>query len=116
MQLAVLGLNHKTVPVNIREQFSISPSGIHSGLHHLDTYDGIQEAVILSTCNRTEIYSVLGDGAAGAASLKNFFWIFPEIVRLKMPTFITIQTGNVSVIYLRFPPVWILWLLGKVRY
>lgn len=73
MQLAVLGLNHKTVPVNIREQFSISPSGIHSGLHHLDIYDGIQEAVILSTCNRTEIYAVLGDGAAGAASLKKFF-------------------------------------------
>ena len=104
------------MPVNIREQFSISPSGIHSGLHHLDTYDGIQEAVILSTCNRTEIYSVLGDGAAGAASLKKFFLDLSGNSQAEDATFITIQTGNVSVIYLRFPPVWILWLLGKVRY
>ena len=59
MQLVVLGLNHKTVPVDIREQFAISPDSARSGLIHLDEQEGIEEAVVLSTCNRTEIYAVL---------------------------------------------------------
>ena len=61
MQLVVLGLNHKTVPVDIREQFAISEESAKSGLCHLDEQEGIDEAVILSTCNRTEIYAVLKD-------------------------------------------------------
>ena len=62
MRLVVLGLNHKTVPVTIREQFAVSEESARSGLRHLDEQSGINEAVILSTCNRTEIYAVLGDG------------------------------------------------------
>ena len=64
MQLVVLGLNHKTVPVDIREQFAISPDSARSGLIHLDEQEGIEEAVVLSTCNRTEIYAVLKDETA----------------------------------------------------
>lgn len=64
MILAVLGLNHKTVPVEIREQFSIPEESAKSGLHHLKDQNFIKEAVILSTCNRTEIYAVLEDHRA----------------------------------------------------
>ena len=64
MQLVVLGLNHKTVSVDIREQFAISEESARNGLRHLDEQDGIEEAVVLSTCNRTEIYAVLEDGSA----------------------------------------------------
>lgn len=74
MQLAVLGLNHKTVPVEVRERFAISPDNINKGLHHLDDYDGISEAVILSTCNRTEIYAVLDDADEDQCSMKDFFF------------------------------------------
>ena len=73
MQLAVLGLNHKTVPVEVRERFAISAENITNGLHHLDDYDGIKEAVILSTCNRTEIYTVLDDAEEDKCSIKEFF-------------------------------------------
>ena len=55
MQLVVLGLNHKTVSVEVRERFAISVDNINKGLRHLDNYNGISEVVILSTCNRTEI-------------------------------------------------------------
>lgn len=72
MQLVVLGLNHKTVSVDIREQFAISEESARSGLHHLDEQNGIQEAVVLSTCNRTEIYAVLKDKSA-KKTLEKFF-------------------------------------------
>ncbi|WP_296954054.1 glutamyl-tRNA reductase [uncultured Dialister sp.] len=72
MQLVVLGLNHKTVSVDIREQFAISEESARSGLHHLDEQNGIQEAVVLSTCNRTEIYAVLKDKSS-KKTLEKFF-------------------------------------------
>lgn len=72
MQLVVLGLNHKTVPVDIREQFAISPDSARSGLIHLDEQEGVEEAVVLSTCNRTEIYAVLKDETA-KETLYDFF-------------------------------------------
>ncbi len=72
MQWVVLGLNHKTVPVEIREKFAMTAESIRSGLRHIHDLEGIEEAVILSTCNRTEMYAVLSSGA-GKESLQNFF-------------------------------------------
>lgn len=59
MQLVVLGLNHKTAPVNIRECFSFPEEQVKKTLKRIQNYDGWLEAVILSTCNRTELYAVL---------------------------------------------------------
>ena len=73
MQLIVLGLNHKTVSVEVRERFSISVDSINNGLRHLETYEGISEAVVLSTCNRTEIYAVVNDAEENKQSIKEFF-------------------------------------------
>ena len=75
MQLIVLGLNHKTVSVEVRERFSISVDSINNGLRHLETYEGISEAVVLSTCNRTEIYAVVNDAEENKQSIKEFLWI-----------------------------------------
>lgn len=74
MQLAVLGLNHKTAPVDVREKFSISQESVIDGLRHIDDYGAILEAVILSTCNRSEIYAVLDDGDDGKDILKQFLF------------------------------------------
>ncbi len=59
MQLAVLGLNHKTAPVEVREYFNFSEARVASILRHLRNYDNISEAVLVSTCNRTELYFVM---------------------------------------------------------
>ena len=74
MQLVVLGLNHKTVSVEIRERFAISADSINKGIHHLDDYEGIEEAVVLSTCNRTEIYAVVDDATKDRHSVEEFFF------------------------------------------
>jgi len=55
MHIAVFGLNHNTAPIEIREKLFISEENIHDVLNSIKTA-GIREAVILSTCNRTEIY------------------------------------------------------------
>lgn len=59
MQLTVLGLNHKTAPVEIRERFNFSNDRVASILRRLRNYDNIPEAMLLSTCNRTELYMVI---------------------------------------------------------
>lgn len=59
MQLVVLGVNHKTAPVEVREHFSFSKEQIKDALNSLYEYESVAECVILSTCNRTEIYAVL---------------------------------------------------------
>ena len=70
MHLKILGLNHRTAPIEIREKFSVGKEALRRGLENLDDYDGLSEAVILSTCNRSEIYAVTADGCD--ESLRNF--------------------------------------------
>lgn len=61
MQLVVLGLNHRSAAVEVRERFSFEKNEVESALNRLYEYEKISECVILSTCNRTEIYAVLED-------------------------------------------------------
>ena len=64
--LHLLGLNHKTAPVEVRERFALSaPRQIGHALSYVRGVAGIREAAILSTCNRVEIYA-WGDANAGA--------------------------------------------------
>lgn len=65
MQLYLLGLSHKTAPVEVREKLALGPERLPQALDFLKRVAGMREAAILSTCNRAEIYAV-GDEKAGA--------------------------------------------------
>jgi len=56
MPLKILGLNHNTAPVEIREQVVFAGDEIRRALTSVRDLDGVDEAVLLSTCNRTEFY------------------------------------------------------------
>jgi glutamyl-tRNA reductase len=56
MPLVTCGVNHKTAPVQIREQVSFAADRLQEALLELHGQDGVCEASILSTCNRTELY------------------------------------------------------------
>lgn len=56
MSLFVIGLNHTTAPVDIRERVTFGPDIVVGALRGLTSQPGISEGVILSTCNRTEVY------------------------------------------------------------
>ena len=61
MSLLALGLNHKTAPVDVRERITFGPDIIVGALRSLTESPDVKEAVILSTCNRTEIYCTTAD-------------------------------------------------------
>ena len=59
MSLITLGLNHKTTPLELRERLAFTPQNLREALNSLIKVNGVTEAAILSTCNRTELYCVL---------------------------------------------------------
>lgn len=58
MQLTVVGLNHQTAPLSIREKLAFAASVLPDAVCNLATSEAAKEAMILSTCNRTELYTV----------------------------------------------------------
>lgn len=56
MTLLAVGINHKTAPVEIRERVAFSPDSLADALKTLASHRPVNEAAILSTCNRTELY------------------------------------------------------------
>ncbi|MDX1451412.1 MAG: glutamyl-tRNA reductase [Oleiphilaceae bacterium] len=56
MSFLAFGINHKTAPVDIREQVAFDPEALEHALLAMRALPGVDEAAILSTCNRTELY------------------------------------------------------------
>lgn len=56
MTLLALGINHKTAPVSLRERVTFSPDTLDLALDSLLAQPMVQGGVVLSTCNRTELY------------------------------------------------------------
>ena len=53
----IVGLNHETAPIDLREKLSVSPARLRDWLGHVKSSAPIDEVVVLSTCNRTEVYA-----------------------------------------------------------
>ncbi len=79
MPVIGVGLNHKTAPVEIREKLSIHDSELPKALSMLISKDTVSEAVILSTCNRTEIYAVVEDIESGRKDVIDFLRDYHEL-------------------------------------
>lgn len=80
MNLVVLGLNHNSAPVEIREKLSISSAKLGEHLSTLkERVPEAREEVILSTCNRVEIYALVSDIKKGVSSLKKFMADYHEL-------------------------------------
>lgn len=63
MSLTILGINHRTAPVSIREKVAFGPEQLPLALKQARELSGVRESLILSTCNRTELYcETEGDG------------------------------------------------------
>lgn len=72
MNIIVVGLSHKTATVEIREKVAFSPNVIEKPLRELVALDDIIEGIIVSTCNRVEIYATTRDIAGGIARVRRF--------------------------------------------
>ena len=64
MPLVVVGVNHRTAPVEVRERVVFDPARIPDALRELTSLPEVRESIIVSTCNRTELYCVTDQGEA----------------------------------------------------
>lgn len=72
MHVVVVGLNHKTAPVQVREKLAFSEHSLPAALAELKKYPGVGGCVIISTCNRTEIYAAVDEEPAGVEAILDF--------------------------------------------
>jgi len=79
MHLLVVGINFKTADVSIREKLHFSNEIKPKALHLLNTYKSIKGSVILSTCNRVEIYTSVSDVEKGSNEVLDFISTFHSI-------------------------------------
>ncbi len=73
MSIVLLGMNHKTAPVEMRERLAFDRESVIAALGHLIDHDALEEGLILSTCNRVEVVaSAPGGFERGLERLTNF--------------------------------------------
>jgi len=72
MELIVIGLNHKTAPIEIRERLAFPEDRIETALHQVKSIPSLKENMILSTCNRVEIYAAARETEKAIIELKHF--------------------------------------------
>jgi glutamyl-tRNA reductase len=73
MHILAVGINHHTAPVELRERFAIPSNRVIEALGQLRSSPAVQEAVLLSTCNRVEVYAAGTQPDLMAATLGSFF-------------------------------------------
>ena len=72
MSVVVIGLNHRSTPLELLERMTIGDAALTKALHDLTSREDVSEAVVLSTCNRTEIYAVAERFHAAYADIRDF--------------------------------------------
>ena len=79
MRVLVTGLNHKTAPVEVREKLAFNGPGLEEGLSSFLQIPEVKGAMILSTCNRVEIYAHVSNPERAIDSVKSFLSEFHSI-------------------------------------
>ena len=72
MSVVVIGLNHRTMPLDLFERMTINGARLPKALHDLDAREHVGEVVVLSTCNRTEVYAIAERFHGAYADVRNF--------------------------------------------
>ena len=81
MKIFVAGLNHITADVEVREKVAFNGSRLEEGLRRFRELPEVEEIIILSTCNRVELYTHVKDTAKASESIKNFLSEFHDVNR-----------------------------------
>jgi glutamyl-tRNA reductase len=79
MNVVIVGLNHDTASIEVREKVAFDGAKLGEAVNMLKNSPGLRENIILSTCNRVEIYANATDSASGAESIKKFIADFHNV-------------------------------------
>ncbi len=72
MSIFTVGLSHRTAPVDLRERVTVDENTLPAALYRLHALPGIEEVIILSTCNRLEIYAVADHLASARRAVESY--------------------------------------------
>ncbi len=72
MSILVIGVNHRSGPLSVLERVTIAPTEVPKAVEGLARLDNVREVVVLSTCNRTEIYAVAEKFHGAYADIRDF--------------------------------------------
>ena len=97
LDIVLVGINHKTAPVEVRECIAFSEDDSKSALHSLLRTSFIKEALLFSTCNRVEILLVTENKARAVAETKGFIAEFNKIPLENFEDSLYIHEGNDAV-------------------
>lgn len=97
MNILVIGLNHKTADIEVREKLAFNGPKLEEGLLNLAALPSVNEAVILSTCNRVEMYTNVEDPAKATNAIRDFLAEFHDIRRESLETSLYIHNGSEGV-------------------
>ncbi len=95
MTLLAFGINHKTAPVDIREKVAFAPDKLGVALQELLTLTAVNEAAIVSTCNRTELYCDLSE--ADSAEVVAWFRAYHSLSAEELDPYIYTHLDNQAV-------------------
>lgn len=100
MHIIVVGLNYKTTPVEIRERLSFPETELSEAMVNLKKRKSILENVIVSTCNRTEIYAVVDQLHTGRYYIKEFLSDWFHIEREEFTSYLFVYENFEAVNHL----------------
>ncbi len=98
MEIVVVGVNHKAAPVQVREHLAFTPAQMEAALAALR--EKTVEAVLLSTCNRTEIYAVAPSAEAGTREITGFLADFHAVPAERFAPYLFSLSGREAVDHL----------------
>ncbi|MFB5194761.1 glutamyl-tRNA reductase [Neobacillus sp. KR4-4] len=100
MHTLVIGINYKTAPVEIRERLSFDEADLANAIKKLNTKKSILENIILSTCNRTEIYAVVDQLHTGRYYIKEFLSEWFELEQKEFSPFLFVYEDDGAIDHL----------------
>jgi len=99
MDIMVVGLNHKTAPVEVREKLAFNGPKLEEGLRAIFALEHVNEVVLLSTCNRVEMYICVNDIAMASEEIKSFISSFHGIERGLLDESLYFHSGASGVLH-----------------
>jgi glutamyl-tRNA reductase len=96
--LIAFGINHKTAPVDIRERVAFAPEKLEAALHECLSSTAVNEAAIISTCNRTELYCGLDESDIEA--LLEWFRQYHHLNKEEVDPYIYLHKDNDAVLHI----------------
>jgi glutamyl-tRNA reductase len=97
MEILVVGLSHKTAPVAVREKVAFAPEQMQQPLEQMYALSQVSEAIIVSTCNRVELYAASNCASAALEQMKQFLADYHQLPAEQLDNHLYTKQGEEAI-------------------